>query len=117
MRLRHPSSVAHVRLLVRAPWKRYIVPRHTLASVLIFDFESCYVYVVDVCTIARYCKSASKVAAVFVAYYACSLKLWQDTVASQQSNVQQLDRGANVLFPLDCVTYRKPFNTFRDFAF
>lgn len=44
MRLRHPSSVAHVRLLVRAPWKRYIV------------------------------------AAFFVAYYACSLKLWQDTV-------------------------------------
>eukprot|EP00434_Breviolum_minutum_P037210 symbB.v1.2.032987.t1/scaffold4035.1/size45816/3 len=44
MHLRHPNSVAHVRLLVKAPWKRYVV------------------------------------AAFFVAYYACSLKLWQDTV-------------------------------------
>lgn len=44
MHLRHPNSVAHVRLLVRAPWKRYVV------------------------------------AAFFVAYYACSFKLWSDTV-------------------------------------
>ena len=32
MHLRHPNSVAHVRLLVRAPWKRYVAAWSILAS-------------------------------------------------------------------------------------
>eukprot|EP00438_Fugacium_kawagutii_P022381 Skav217209 [mRNA] locus=scaffold143:145026:146332:- [translate_table: standard] len=56
MKLRHPNSVAHVRLLVRAPWKRYVV------------------------------------AAFFVAYYACSLKLWSDTEKGLSFTSGQQDR-------------------------
>ena len=98
MHLRHPNSVAHVRLLVRAPWKRYVAAWSILAS-RDLDHSSIRSYPVNhVVNIGKLCWRDTlgivrmlllldvlglldKVAAFFVAYYACSFKLWSDTVS------------------------------------